>query len=128
MRITTWLGHIAALLLSLMAAFVVVFNVLFSDALNPGSQLGAILYVLVAYAALSLIFHGLWRGRGWTWTLWLVIPALVAEILIFIFDSNRFLYPLAIMLAVVGPVLGGKWLFDRRPRRPNITPSNGPAT
>lgn len=101
-----WLGHIIAAIVSLLAAFFGTFNVLFSDIFGVRDQAAAALYVLIVYTIFSILLHWLWPGHGRTWRLWLIIPAAVFTGFILISDFSSFLYP----AAVIGAVIGGSWI------------------
>lgn len=113
-KLPVWLGHIAAAILSLLAAFFGTFNVLFSDIFGVRQQAGAVLYVLIVYTVISGILYWLWPGHGKAWRTWLIIPAAVFTIFIALSDFTNFLYPLIVIAAVIGGSWLGSSIFNRQ--------------
>lgn len=106
------IGHIITGILSLLAAFFGVFNVLFSDILTTNGRLGALAYVFVLYVVISLIVHGVWRmpSRAWLW--WLLTPALLFGGWIALSEgSGPIWYPWAILISVVAATIIGRRVF-----------------
>jgi peptidoglycan/LPS O-acetylase OafA/YrhL len=67
----TWFGTIVLLLVSLLASFFVVFNMIFSDIFGAGERIGSYVYAGVAYLVLGLMagLAGPSRPRRWLWIL-----------------------------------------------------------
>lgn len=121
MKLPLWLGHVAAAILSVLAGFFGVLNVLFSDVFGFSQQLGAIAYVAILYFILSLGLHGLWSGRRWTWFWWLVIPGGLFGILMSFDDMSEVFYPLGVLFAMILGAWLGKWVLRSRASKP-VTP------
>lgn len=102
------IGHIIIAIFSFLAAFFVVFNVLFSDVNVVGQQASAVTLVVVVYGVLSLLAHLVWPIRGWMWVRWFVTPALLLGGFYLFQEFNSLsLYGVLVLTAVVaGSTLG----------------------
>jgi hypothetical protein len=112
--------------MGLFVGFFAAFNVLFSDVFGVSQMLGALAYVLVAYALLGLAFGAVGPGSGWRWVPWLAAPGALAGILSLGDGGERALYALGVVLATVGGTLGGVLLgawVRKKLSRSGVTPS-----
>lgn len=86
--IRLWLGTFACAVVSLLAAFFVVFNSVFSDVFGAAERFGTFVYVGVAYFACGFVagLAGPARVRRWVWIL--SVPA-VAILLLYTFSEPQ---------------------------------------
>lgn len=112
-----WIGTVALLLLSLLASFFGVFNMVFSDVFGVSERVGSYVYVGVIYLVLGFLsgLLGPTRQNRWVWIL--AAPAVAILVLytfsepqnIFIHTGFAALVPLASTAGVrVGARLRGK--------------------
>lgn len=86
MRVKLWIGTFVLLLLSLLAAFFGVFNMVFSDIFGAQERAGSYVYVGAIYLILGF-FSGLLgptRPRRWFWIL-----AAPAEAILFLYTLSE---------------------------------------
>ncbi|MBI5466728.1 MAG: hypothetical protein HY975_00725 [Candidatus Kerfeldbacteria bacterium] len=106
------IGHIVTALLSILAAFFGVFNVLFSDILTSNARFGALAYVFILYFIISFIVHGVWRTRSRAWLWWLFTPAVLFGGWIAVSEgSGPMWYPWAVLACVIAASVIGRRVF-----------------
>jgi hypothetical protein len=117
-----WLGHVVAGLVSLTAAFFIVFNVLFSDVPSWSQRLLAIGWVGIVYFGLSFGLHWVWSVPGKAWRLWLMIPGGVAGLFITLSDYaiDRLAYPVLVLFFMVFGTWLGWWFCRHRITLPGL--------
>jgi len=102
------LGYITATILTVLAAFFGVMNVLFSDRSGPADILVAAIYIFILYFIWSFLLHWLWRSDRLIWIYWLIVPAMAVTVLMIIGDglSLILLGFLILLLVIIGTWLG----------------------
>ncbi len=105
-----WIGHVTAAIISFLAAFFSVLNVLFSDVFGLTRHLQAIGYVLVVYGFFGFVLTLIWPAgrRAWRW--WLIAPALLIGLPFSFGDGTFGWYPFGVLAAVViGTIVGTRF-------------------
>lgn len=109
------LGHIIIAIFSFLAAFFVVFNVLFSDVNAVSEEASSITFVVVVYMVMSLLAHWIWPVRGWIWVRWFVTPALLLGGFYLFQEFNSLnLYGVFVLAAVVAGAAFGREAMSRK--------------
>lgn len=116
-RFPLWLGHVLALIFSPLAAFFVVFNVLFSDVFGVPERLGTFLYVAGVYAVFGFLFAWVWPRKHWTWVLWFGILEAAVVLLYSLTEWSRVLLHVGVLLLAIVAVWGGALLGRRLAER-----------
>ena len=74
-KLRLWIGTIFLVLISLLAAFFIVFNSVFSDVLNIGDRMMTYGITAGVYFVLGLIAAAMGPTRPWRWIWILTVPA-----------------------------------------------------
>jgi len=121
------LAGILASLLSLVTALFGVFNVLFSDIFGWRSMVGAIGYIFIGYAVLSLVVTLLdhVHHRAWFWVF--VAPGVLLGFLYTLTEPQRLLYHAGVLIAVVAGSWVGTWVGHRFHHGSNPPPPPTPS-
>jgi hypothetical protein len=122
MRLPVWLGNIIVAVVSLLAAFFGVFNVLFSDRSGIRDAEIAVSFILIIYGLFSLVIHLISRRPGWVWWWWLVVPGLVLGLWISVSDGLLTdWYAWTILVVMLGATTLGRWIAHTlRPVKVNV--------
>lgn len=110
----SWLGHVMALVISPLAAFFIVFNVIFSDIFGLATRVYAFLFVLIVYTILGFAFGKLFSSKRRAWKLWLLIPP---TILVALFSLSEFSPLVVYNLAILGAAALGVFLGNAFAKR-----------
>ncbi|MBI2984641.1 MAG: hypothetical protein HYY50_03385 [Candidatus Kerfeldbacteria bacterium] len=110
-RFPTWQGHLLAVIVSPLAAFFAVFNVLFSDVFGLGQRLQAIVYVFVVYLIVGWVFGRLWPMRRRSWALWLIVPGGLFGLPFTVADHGWTVYGVSVIAAMILASLLGTGLL-----------------
>lgn len=127
---TLWFGHIIAGIVSILAAFFGVYQVLFSDIFGTDQRIGATVYVVILYAIVGFFLTLAWPLRSRQWMIWLSVPAALAVVIITATELERVL----LHLLTLGAALAGAWLGIwagkqiRKGKGPAIPPPVPPMT
>lgn len=96
-----------ALLLGILWGFFVAFNVVFSDIFGASEMAWAVVYVVVAYAALGAAFGFAGPLTGARWTPWLAAPGVLLDLTALFDNIARAAYVSAVIAGVIGAAWGG---------------------
>ena len=116
-RFPLWLGHTLALIFSSLAAFFVVFNVLFSDVFGVSERLGTFGYVAAVYFSLGLVFCWVWPGKLRAWVIWFGIIEAAIVLLYSLTEWSRVVLHIGVLLLAIVAVWWGALLGRRLAER-----------
>ncbi len=103
---TPWWGYILAVVLSVVPAFFIVFNAIFSDIVTAGDRFLSFFLVVLAYEGYGFILGYTWPATGWRWGLWISITA-AALVILYSIGEGQYLLHLAYILLTVGAACHG---------------------
>jgi hypothetical protein len=127
--ILLWIGTVLLLLVSLLASFFVVFNMVFSDIFGVGERIGSYVYAGVAYLILGFVagLAGPSHPRRWLWIL--AIPPIVVLVVYTLSEFQNILihagFAVLVPLAAHAGIRLGVRLRSRR--APPLPPPQKPA-
>ena len=113
-------GHIVLAIISLLTAFFLVFNVVFSDIFGTSGLIQAVGLVFLVYTILSIMWHLIWPTRGWSWFLWLTIPATVILVWYTLSEHTRLGYHFAVLAAVLFGSYIGRFIHRSKASSPAV--------
>ena len=125
MNLRLWIGTIVLLLVSLLASFFVVFNMVFSDIFGMAERVGSYVYAGVAYLILGFVsgLAGPTRARRWVWIL-SVPPVLILFLYTFSEPQNALIHLGFAVLVPLASYLGagaGAWIRSGK-KAPSVPP------
>ena len=118
LKLTSLFGYILALVAGCLAAFFVLFNVLFSDIISPIDRLTTLLLVAVVYGIVGGVFGFGSPGMVWKWALWVDLPAIIIVAWYTTHEPQRWLLHLAYLaLSIAATAVGAYAASQLRLRR-----------
>lgn len=112
-----FIGIPLASVLSLLAVFFGVFNVLFSDIFSTREKIGAVALVTGEYFLFSLVLSLLWPQQSRRWLLIFSVPIVVVVILMTFGEPGRLFYHFSVLIGGVAGSVLGSWIGHFRHRR-----------
>jgi hypothetical protein len=107
MKLSNLIGYILALAVGCLAAFFILFNVVFTDVFSLVDRLSTFLLVVVVYGIIGGAFGFGSLVNAWKWALWINLPAIVIIAWYTTHEPQRWLLHLAYLaLSITATAIG----------------------
>src|SRR3990167_6272725 len=104
---SNFIGSLLALVLSVIAAFFGIMNILFTDIFGLDQRIESYFYVFFLYGLFALILVVLWPRKHGAWMWWLCAPGAAVGLLMSLLEPQQVIVTLgAVSFAILGAWAG----------------------